>query len=274
MKVSVIIPTYNRAKLVKRAILSVLNQTYKDFELVVVDDGSFDNTKDVLRSINDLRLKTIFLDKNMGVSAARNIGINESTGEVIALLDSDDEWLEKKLETHLAFHIQGQFIISQTEEVWIRKGKRVNPKNIHRKKAGWIFEPSLKLCLVSPSCVMFNRELIRQVGLFDENLAACEDYDMWLRVSLRYPVGLCPYPLVVRYGGRVDQLSSKIIGLDLYRIYSLIKILRNETLDDDQLKATKNMLKIKSRRYIMGCMKRGKIEEALRVKELIEDFVL
>ncbi len=122
MKVSIIIPTYNRAHLVKRAIYSVLNQTFKNFELIVVDDGSQDNTKEVLESIDDLRVKIIF-QENRGVSAARNKGIYESSGDIIALLDSDDEWLEDKLKVHLRFHIEGGFEISQTEEIWIRGGK-------------------------------------------------------------------------------------------------------------------------------------------------------
>ncbi len=272
MKISVIIPTLNRANLLPRAVYSVLNQSYRNLELIIVDDGSTDNTREFLRSLDDPRVKIIY-QENKGVSAARNRGIYESKGDLIALLDSDDEWLKDKLKVHIRFHVAGQFEISQTEELWIRGGKRINPGKKHRKRAGWIFEPSLQLCLISPSCVLFSRELFQKVGPFDERLPACEDYDMWLRATLRYPVGLCPYPLVIRYGGRSDQLSSKIIGLDLYRIYSLIKILRNETLDNDQLKATKEMLKIKSRRYIMGCVKRGKIEEALRIKELIKDFV-
>ncbi len=114
----------------------------------------------------------------------------------------------------------------------------------------------------------FLKDFFEEIGPFDESLLACEDYDMWLRATLKYPVGLCPYPLVIRYGGRCDQLSSKIIGLDLYRIYSLIKILKRENLDGDQLNSAKKMLKIKSKTYVMGCLKRGKIEEAERVMKL------
>ncbi len=272
MYVSVIIPTYNRSDKVKRAIFSVLSQSYKNFELIVVDDGSTDNTKEVLQSINDSRIK-IISQQNMGVSAARNRGISESSGDIIALLDSDDEWMKKKLEIHLEFHLQGEWSISQTEEIWFRKGKRVNPGKRHIKKAGWIFEPSLELCLVSPSCVMFNRKLIEDIGPFDENLPACEDYDMWLRTSLKYPVGLCPYPLVIRHGGREDQLSSKIIGLDLYRIYSLIKLLKNPHIQPKQIRLVKNTLKTKAKRYITGCLKRGRSIEAKRIMDLVSPYI-
>lgn len=268
VKISVIIPTYNRAKLVRRAVYSVLNQTYKNLELIVVDDGSTDDTLSFLRSIDDSRLKVIS-QPNMGVSAARNRGIYESSGRLIALLDSDDEWMKDKLEKHLKFHLEGMWEISQTNEIWIRKGKRVNPGVRHRKRAGWIFEPSLELCLISPSCVMFSRKFFEDIGPFDEGLLACEDYDLWLRASLKYPVGLCPYPLVIRYGGREDQLSSKIIGLDLYRIYSLLKILNMPFLDEDKKALIEKTLKQKAKTYIAGCLKRGKVEEAQRIKELI-----
>ncbi len=273
MKVSVIIPTYNRAELLKRAISSVLVQSYMGFELIVVDDGSEDHTRSILKNIHDPRLKVI-CQTHRGVSSARNTGILNSSGEIVALLDSDDEWMGDKLEKHLQFHIQGNWHISQTDEIWIRKGRRVNPGKRHAKKAGWIFEPSLELCLVSPSCVMFTRDFFHDIGPFDEDFPACEDYDMWLRASLKYPVGLCPYPLVVRHGGREDQLSSKIIGLDLYRIYSLIKLLKNPYMDSYKEKLVKNTLKIKANTYIKGCLKRGKLEEAKRIKEMVEMWMV
>lgn len=271
MKVSVIIPTYNRASYLPRAVYSVLNQSYRDLELIIVDDGSTDNTRDFLKTLDDPRVKIIY-QENRGVSAARNRGIYESSGELIGLLDSDDQWLEDKLKIHLKFHLEGGFEISQTEEIWIRRGKRVNPGIKHRKRAGWIFEPSLELCLISPSCVLFSKRLFQEIGPFDESLPACEDYDMWLRATLRYPVGLCPFPLVIRYGGRADQLSSKIIGLDLYRIYSLIKILSSKSLDSHKIMKVKKVLKKKTDTYIKGCLKRGKLEEAERIIEYVKNY--
>ncbi len=271
MLVSVVIPTYNRAILLKRAILSVVKQTWKEWELIVVDDGSTDNTKEVVSRIRDPRIRYIYQD-NRGVSAARNKGIMLSQGKLIALLDSDDVWKPTKLEKHLCFHLEGSWEISQTEEIWIRKGKRINPARKHLKKAGWIFQPSLKLCLISPSCVMFSKDLWEKIGPFDEELPACEDYDLWLRTSLKYPVGLLPLPLVEKHGGREDQLSLKIIGLDLYRIYALIKIY-NQGLDREKGRWVKKELVLKASTYIKGCLKRGKWEEAERIKDMVENII-
>ena len=100
-KVSVIIPTYNRAHLVGRAIRSVLNQTYQDFEIIVVDDGSTDNTEEVVKSFNDPRIRYIRHEENKGAAAARNTGIKAAKGKFIAFQDSDDEWLPKKLEKQM-----------------------------------------------------------------------------------------------------------------------------------------------------------------------------
>ncbi|MEN8780645.1 MAG: glycosyltransferase, partial [Desulfobacterales bacterium] len=198
--VSIIIPTYNRGWIVRDAIDSVLGQTDTDFELVVVDDGSTDRTPEILDSYGD-RLRVI-RQANQGVSAARNRGIGDSSGPLIALLDSDDIWLPGKLSVQVDFFNKNPAaLICQTEEIWIRNGLRVNPGKRHRKPFGMIFEPSLELCLVSPSAVMVRRELFEKVGLFDENLPACEDYDLWLRVGCRFPVHLIDKPLTIKRGG-------------------------------------------------------------------------
>ena len=201
-------PTFNRAHCLERAIDSVLDQTFRDYELIVVDDGSTDHTADLLKRYDD-SLKSIH-QQNRGVSAARNTGIRAARGELIALLDSDDCWLPTKLERQVDFfetHPQAQ--VCQTEEIWIRNGRRVNPKRRHRKFSGLIFEKSLPLCLVSPSAVMLRKSLFDQVGLFDERLPACEDYDLWLRITWKYPVDLILAPLIVKHGGHADQLSRR-----------------------------------------------------------------
>jgi glycosyltransferase involved in cell wall biosynthesis len=273
MLVSVIIPTFNRAHVLGRAVESVLAQSMVRFEVIVVDDGSTDATGRVLAGFDDSRLRCLHL-AGKGVSAARNAGIELAQGELIALLDSDDAWLPGKLEQQLRFLVDGGWQICQTEEVWVRHGRRVNPGFRHRKKAGWLFEPSLELCLVSPSSVLFTRSLFRQIGPFDEQLPACEDYDFWLRVSLLHPIGLLPGQLVVKYGGHPDQLSRKLIGLDLYRIYSLSKLLRSTRLSAEQRRQTQTMITQKAERYIQGCVKRDKPEEALRIKRLLEKCLI
>jgi len=266
--ISVIIPTYNRDSVLPRAVHSVLSQTHSHLELIVVDDGSEDQTAAFLNRVQDHRMQYVH-QKQQGVAAARNAGVSMAHGEYIAFLDSDDVWDARKLEIQLAFIRSGGWDISQTEEVWIRNGRRVNPGLRHKKRSGWIFVPSLELCLVSPSCVLISRRCWEETGPFDTSLVACEDYDLWLRCALRYPVGLVPEHLVTRYAGHPDQLSGKIIGLDLYRIMSLCKLLKQSDFSPENRRWTETQLRVKGKRYIQGCLKRGKAEEAVRIRELM-----
>lgn len=270
--VSVIIPTYNRAWALKKAIDSVLGQDYKNFELIVVDDGSTDDTQALIKTYEE---SVKFVQQpNLGVSAARNKGISTSAGSLIAFLDSDDYWYPEKLSAQVEFFSKNpDALICQTEEIWIRNGKRVNPKKKHKKLGGMIFIPSLALCLVSPSAVMVQKNLFDKVDTFDESLPACEDYDLWLRVTCRYPVGLIETPLIVKTGGHEDQLSSTI-GLDKYRIYALKKILKTDLLNEKQTLAAETMLKKKCIIYADGCKKRGRKTVAMyyyRLADEIED---
>lgn len=267
MLVSVIIPTFNRGQVLSRAVSSVLAQSHTCLELIVVDDGSTDQTARMLQEIADARFNYLW-QQNQGVAAARNLGIEKSRGEYIALLDSDDLWLPDKLQKQLDFILHGGWQIAQTDEVWFRHGVRVNPGLRQLKRAGWIFEPSLELCLVSPSCAMFSRRLWEELGGFDERLLAAEDFDFWLRCSLYHPVGLYPQKMVHRYAGHQDQLSRKLIGIDLYRIYSLLKIQQKQRLSFRQRHLLQKNLHQRVRRYRLGCLKRGKFEEAERISAL------
>ncbi len=259
-EVSVIIPTYNRGWIIKESIDSVFSQTFNAYELIVVDDGSDDNTSEILDSYgNKLR---IIRQANQGVSAARNRGIIASSGEFIALLDSDDLWLPEKLDRQMSFFRNNpDAVICQTQEIWMRNGKRVNPCKHHKKLSGMIFEPSLTLCLVSPSAVMFKRELMDMVGFFDESFPACEDYDLWLRVSLAFPVYLIDEALIIKRGGHSDQLSRNPM-LDKYRIKAIKKLLNQDILISEQRKAAVAKLKEKCLIYATGCKKRGRHQEA------------
>ena len=257
--VSVIIPTFNRARLLQRAVASVLAQSCGDLEIIVVDDGSSDDSRELLRHNFAERVKVLPLGRNLGVSAARNRGLLVSRGEFIALLDSDDYWRPAKLEKQLAFmRARPELLLSQTDEIWIRHGRRVNPCRHHRKPDGWIYSACLPLCVVSPSAVMMRREFFFRVGLFDENLPACEDYDLWLRAACRYPVALLPEPLVVKHGGHADQLSRTVPALDRFRIMALLKIIRSGCLSPSQLQETRSQLQVKATIYLNGCRKRGR----------------
>jgi glycosyltransferase involved in cell wall biosynthesis len=258
--VSVIVPTHNRSSFVLEAVDSVFKQTFKDFELIVVDDGSTDGTE---KALTQYQGRFIYhLQGNQGVSAARNRGIQTARGKWIAFLDDDDLWLPEKLETQTHFFSQNpKAMICQTEEIWIRNDRRVNPRKRHQKFSGDIFAPSLLLCLVSPSAVMIKRELFEQVGCFDETLPACEDYDLWLRISTQFPIFLIDRPLVIKRGGHPDQLSRKTPTLDRFRIQSLVKILGSGRLSAGQYDLAYQELKTKCRIYGQGCLKRGKAEE-------------
>jgi glycosyltransferase involved in cell wall biosynthesis len=264
--VSVIIPTYNRAWVLREAIDSVLAQEFKDFELIVVDDGSTDNTGEILDSYEQDIL--VLRQSNKGVSAARNRGIAAAAGRLIAFLDSDDLWLPRKLSSQVDFFKSNPAaVINQTEEIWVRNGVRVNPKTRHHKFSGMIFERSLALCLVSPSAVMIKKNLFSEVGVFDENLPACEDYDLWLRISCRYPVDLIETPLIMKRGGHADQLS-KAPGLDKYRIQALKKIIASGQLEPDSYRAAVRTLQEKCAIFAAGCRKRGRDAEARYYEEL------
>jgi len=259
-QVSVVIPTHNRKGLLQEALESVAAQTFRDLECIVVDDGSTDGTAGMVSSRPGVRL---IAQPHRGVSSARNAGIAAASGAWVAFLDSDDLWMPRKLARQVEYH-EGRpdAWISQTEEIWVRKGRRQNPRKKHRKVGGWIFEACLPLCIVSPSAVMMRRELFREVGLFDESLPACEDYDLWLRVAARFPVHLLPEPLVVKRGGHPDQLSSTVQALDRYRIRALEKALAPGRLRPEQRAAALRELERKCAIYAQGCRKRGRAEEA------------
>ena len=264
-QVSVIIPVYNRAKLVTRAIDSVLKQTRPPLEIIVVDDGSTDETPDVLRQYGS-KIK-IIRQAHGGVSAARNRGIRSSRGQWIALLDSDDEWLPKKLAMAEEFHhAHPEYLIFQSEEIWIRKGKRVNPKKKHRKYGGWIFKQSLPLCIVSPSAVIFHRSLLEQVGLFDESFPVCEDYDLWLRVAKKFPVGLDERAGIIKYGGHEDQLSHQYWGMDYFRVLAMEKHIDDAHLASDLKEALLKEILSKLNVLLTGYKKRNKTNPELEEK--------
>ncbi len=257
--VSVIIPTFNRAHVLESALDSVLAQMYSPMEIIVVDDGSTDRTQSLLSGYGE-KVK-VLTQTNQGVSAARNLGISHSKGAFIALLDSDDAWTPDKVARQIAFFSDNpEALICQTEELWIRNGRRVNPKVKHKKPSGMIFMQSLKLCLVSPSAVMMRRELFDLRGFFNEELIVCEDYDLWLRISRDIPVYLIDAPCTIKHGGHEDQLSASH-SQDKYRIASIVNLLGEEVLSESQTAAAIKVLCKKCRVYGNGCIKRGRREE-------------
>lgn len=257
--VSVILPTYNRAWTLKEAVDSVLDQDYPHIELIVIDDGSTDTTQDLLAPYGD-RIR-VLTQVNRGVSAARNAGIRAAGGSLIALLDSDDAWDKRKISCQVDFFkARPEAMICQTEEIWIRNGKRVNPKKRHQKPSGMIFEASLHLCLVSPSAVMMRKDLFDRIGYFNEDFTVCEDYDLWLRVGAVLPVFLIDKPYTIKRGGHPDQLSG-FHSQDKFRIRSLSALIESGILTRGQAAEAGKVLKDKCRVYGNGCLKRGKKDE-------------
>ncbi len=263
MRISAVIPTHNRAHTLKRALDSVIHQTCPADEIIVVNDGSTDSTNEVLASYTGIKIVN---QANKGVSAARNTGIEMASGDWIALLDSDDEWLPAKIESiHQAHSEHPSIHLFHSDEIWIRNGVRVNAINKHDKHGGYIFSHCLPLCVISPSAAVIEKRLLKETGLFDETLPACEDYDLWLRICHAHPVHFIDRPLIRKYGGHADQLSRKHWGMDRFRIQSLHRLLQSDMLNEDQGDQARNMLLKKLNILLKGARKH-------RNTEVIEQF--
>ena len=270
--VSVIIPTFNRKELLERSIESVLSQTWPHFELIVVDDGSDDGTASFVRQTYP-EVSCIH-QNNKGAAAARNTGIKAAKHDLLAFLDSDDCYDNNKLAMQVeAMQQQPSYLVSHTQELWYRRGAVLNQKKKHRKESGDIFERSLELCAVGMSTIMARRQLFDQVGLFDESLPCCEDYDLWLRVSAQYPFLLVDAPLTIKHGGRPDQLSHQYrVGMDKFRIQSIQKLLDSMSLKPEQEKAAKDEFVRKSRIYANGCIKHGRNDEGEHYLKMVSFY--
>ncbi len=267
-KISVIIPVKDRPLKVKRAIASVLNQTYKPEEIIVVDDASKIPLKDQLDEDFLKKIRILRLKKNMGVSFCRNLGIKKAKGDWIALLDSDDEWKKNKLKNQINYIRKNPlFEILQCDEIWIRNNVRVNRCKHHQKQEGYIFKKSLELCAISPSAVLFSKELLKSFGLFDIRFPVCEDYELWLRITRQKPVGFNQQKDLIKYGGHNDQLSRSYEAMDRFRVVALLK-----ALEQEKEPYFKNLLidSLKKRLTILynGALKRSKRKIAHIYKEL------
>ncbi len=260
--VSIIVPTYNREALLGGALDSILAQTYPYFEIIVVDDGSTDNTGAGLKKYQDDRISVV-RQENKGPAAARNAGIKAARYDLLAFLDSDDRFAPQKLAVQVAAMAEEPaYLISHTEEIWYRRGKHLNQKKIHQKGQGDIFSQCLKLCAVGMSTVMTRRGVFDRVGFFNESLLCCEDYDLWVRTSAVLPFLLVDKPLTIKHGGRPDQVSViHRVGMDRWRIKALLRLLESGALSESQRVLAGDELAKKCRIYGAGCLKHGKKEE-------------
>jgi glycosyltransferase involved in cell wall biosynthesis len=269
--ISVVIPTFDRAHLLPRALDSVFAQERPADEVIVVDDGSRDETATLVR--RDYPRARLLRTPHRGVSAARNAGAAVARGSWLAFLDSDDAWLPEKLAAQeAALEAAPDAVLVHADEIWIRNGVRVNPRRRHAKRGGWIFQDCLPLCVISPSAALVRRSTFDAVGAFDEGLPACEDYDLWLRITSRHPVLFVDRPLLVKHGGHDDQLSRTTEALDRYRIRALTKILASGHLGPEDRRAAARTLCEKIRVYGAGARKRGRLEEAARLEALAAKY--
>ncbi|WP_024954177.1 glycosyltransferase family 2 protein [Sulfurospirillum arcachonense] len=236
MKITAIIPTYNRKNFILDAIKSVQNQSLHVKQIIVVDDGSTDGTRELLKN-EDI---TYIYQKNRGVSSARNKGIQAAKYEWIAFLDSDDIWHKDKIQEHISLHVNSPLLkASYTDEVWMRNGKTINKKK-HQKKDEPTFLNSLRLCKIGVSTFFAHKSIFDEIGLFDEDLKVCEDYDLWLRILSKYDIKLINKELITKQAGHENQLSFTTPLIDLYRVKALKKHLnspfQNEVVEEIEYK--------------------------------------
>ncbi len=264
MKITAIIPTFNRASHITTAIESVINQSYKVDEIIIVDDGSTDNTQELLKNFKTIK---IIQSENKGVSNARNIGIKAAQNAWITFLDSDDIWLEKKIERQCLFYQNHPDILfSHTGEQWRRHGKKVKYSKNLIKPEGWCFLENTPRCKIAASSVMMHKSILENVGYFDETMQVCEDYDLWLRIALRYKIGLIKEECIIKNAGH-EQLSNTIFAIDRYHIKTLLKL-----LDSPHQDAIKQQICNKCNILIKGAIKHHNLEIYKTYSKMIRDI--
>jgi len=265
--ISVVIPTYNRYEVLQRALKSVYSQSYKPKEIIIIDDGSNDETAQIQKLFPQIKY---YYQENSGVSSARNLGIKKAICEWIAFLDSDDEFHLDKLRYQIEFHKKHpDILMSYTDEKWIRNASEVKMPKKYQKFGGSIFTECLSHCIIAPSATMMHKDLLGSVGLFDETLEVCEDYDLWLRVASKNEIGLIDKKLITKFGGAADQLSMKFWGMDRYRVQSLEKLL-NLDLSLEQKSLVKKTLLNKYSLLLKGAVKYDRMSEIKEYKTKIE----
>lgn len=264
-RVSVVIPTHNRARLLSRAIQSVLNQTYEDFEIIVVDDASSDETGVMIKHFSDHRIKYIRHADNKGGAASRNTGINNSQGSYIGFLDDDDEWLPMKLERQIE-HLEGK---RRVDVVYtgllicdLERGKTVG--EVLPEKKGYIFSDLLRdNCVGTTSSVLIRKVCLEKENLFDEEMPSCQDWDMWLKLSKYCVFDYIKEPLVIYHIHKRRITTNSQAGL-LGKQMILEKY--EEDIMSNNAIASKHYLRLGSSYCQLGDMKRGREEMRRSIK--------
>ena len=271
--VDIVIPSFNRKELLKRAVRSVQNQSFKAWKLWILDDGSTDGTAQEFgeKFSSNNGIQVISLETNQGVSRARNKGIEQGCGEWLAFLDSDDEWFPKKLEKQICFAKKNpHYSFIHCNEIWLKNGEILNQKKKHKKQGGRVFIPSVRLCCISPSAVLMKRSLLEELGLFREDFPVCEDYEMWLRVSSGHLVGFIEDVLVKKYGGHGDQLSARYPAMDYWRLKALKPYLKDKNLSHEERGYVRKILIEKGQILLKGYEKHKNFKNKQEVESIIK----
>jgi len=207
--ISVIIPTYNRADKLKRAVDSVLNQTYQNFEIIIIDDNSQDNTRSVVKNFKDDRIRYFRNKKNLGGAGARNVGIRKAKYKYLAFLDDDDEWLYEKLEKQINIlsKTNPSFCGVYTGLIKVRNGNIISEKI--GEKEGCLFKHLLwKNIVGSTSVIMLKKRCVKDVGGFKKGLPASQERELYLRLSQKYKFRCISEPLVKYYIHPDEQITG------------------------------------------------------------------
>ena len=265
--VSVIIPTHDRLALLMEAIDSVRAQSYAPIELIVVDDGSTDGTARRLRAEPGVRL--LGMDHTGYPGAVRNAGVAIATGDYLAFLDSDDLWMPDKLALQMELLRESPEVpIVHSRELWLRDGRTVSQAGQRHRRAGRLFADAVRKCVIGPSTVVLHRVVLREVGGFREDLQIAEDYELWLRVTARFPVAYCDQPLVTKRAGHGDQLSERYGQIERFRIDALAPLVAADYWAEPERTIARRELARKCQIHAAGARKRGRAAEADRYEAL------
>jgi glycosyltransferase involved in cell wall biosynthesis len=266
--ITTVIPTYNRPEKTLRALASVLNQSRLPDEVIIVDDAS-NPPFEINSNFDQTKIKLVQHQKNLGVSSARNTGIAKAKGDWIAFLDSDDEWDRFKIEKQVQdVEANPQIKLFYTDEIWLRSEKAIKRKKHQCKHTGHIFEACLKQCFIGASTLLIDKSVFDKVGLFDPSLRICEDYDFWIRASLKHKVHLNREALVTKHGGHEDQLSTSSRAIDYYRLKSLIKNFKDLNLSSEEKDLVLNEIEKKKSILLAGAIKHNNKELLKKLSNL------
>ncbi|MHC4139756.1 MAG: glycosyltransferase family 2 protein [Planctomycetota bacterium] len=269
--VSVIIHTYNNEKFIAETVESVLNQTYKDYEIIVVDDGSVDGTRDALLPyMQEIRYH---YKENGGIASAKNAGMALSKTEFIAFLDHDDLWVPDKLKLQIEyFNKNPQVGLVYAKYTTFRDGKELRTKP-EKGYSGWVFKELLSKSFIQTSTVIVKKECLDAVGPYDESLSLGDEYDMFLRISKKFQCGFVDKGLT-RYRIHDTNASNNDFLFDKENLGVYKKIYSNFTdLDGIEKKILKKRIARYSMKVAKELYRQGQLEESKKYQQEAQDYL-